>query len=587
MLVKSQSNHHSKIQFSDLAEKTFNAFRPYINIFDPGRKDVIGMKDGELIEAPYHTIPKETWILNKQWKEQKQAGQKPCVFWPDGTRFNSYLDISSKVLAPHHCDLALQGKETLYYTSGKDSLGIAYLDTDAHFDFQTDAAFASNIVMAAFPTAFHCLSSRGFNELLKVYHGGAWHRFNELCHRLQKAMQVVFNAAHVLCDFEVKGTCTGYVQDEEGHKFHKSGSLAKLPWNRRWNFERLDQWNACATLSLDQLERIVAGLEQNHDDATWAAHRQALKDAETEAKRPTVKVVIKDANQDAKIAPQVAEIKDADHDAKIAPQVAPSKLSSFATANANPDRLRANIDIGRLLAQQLKRVPTVDEFLSFLKSNGFYTGSWEQTATKRRERCKFVLRAYVEAHFDPSKLGTGTGTHYPINLDRWNKWAKQFPETWTESYDHKGRTVNHHLTRDDARVYQEINFVLLKEHPNADSSVPYAWIMCLWQDLYNAGKTTANPTQDKIGALRACFHARSIILITDPNYSPAIHKAIRYKLGSAAPGQSDYWTTKGQKPQTIASDLNTDTHTTHISISRHSLQVEKESCLLTIPRDTG
>jgi hypothetical protein len=263
-------------------------------------------------------------------------------------------------------------------------------------------------------------------------------------------------------------------------------------------------------------------------------------------------------------------------------------LTSFEAANANPDRLTATIDIARLLAQHLKRVPTLDELLTFLQTNNYFTGSWEQTASKRRDRCKYVLRAFVEAHFDPEKLKTRS--HFTINLERWNKWVKQFPVAWVESYERNGQIVRRHLTREDARAYQAVCWTLLKEFPNADSSIPYAWIMAAWQELYKAGKTTAMPTQDKIGALRAVFHSRGIILITDPNYSPAIHKAIRYALGPNAPGQSQYWTKKAEPKETVVSapldsQIIHSQHTTHLTISRHDCPSEIRLCPLAVQQE--
>ncbi len=570
---------------AELAEATFAAFRPYINVFDCGIKVVTPRRENPAShhiifeEGPIHLISKLDWDLHKEWKAQKAAGQKPCVFFPDGRRFNPFLEVTSRILGPKHCQDALQGRETYYYTSGKESLGIIYNDGDAHFDFQTDGVRASEIVRAVFPMAFHHDSTRGFNELLKVYHGGLVSQFNKLCERLQAAMRRVFNGAHILCDVETKGTITGFEQDENGHKFHKSGSLAKLPWNKRWTHDMLAQWKACETLHIDQLERIVVGLEKNHDDLEWAAHREGLKAAETLAKNPAAKLGPRPTP--TKPTGVVASVTD-DHDespvtALPASPLTPTSLTSFEAANANPDRLKATIDIARLLTQHLKRIPTCDELLAFLKTNNYFTGSWEQTASKRRDRCKYVLRAYVEAHFDPAKLKAQSP--FTINLDRWNNWVKQFPVAWVETYERKGQIVRRHVTREDARVYQAICWTLLKEFPNADSSIPYAWIMAAWQELFKAGKTTALPTQDKIGALRAIFHARGIVLITDPNYSPALHKAIRYALGPNAPGQSEYWITKSEAKETVVSapldsQINHSQHITHITISRHDSQLD-------------
>lgn len=103
--------------------------------------------------------------------------------------------------------------------------------------------------------------------------------------------------------------------------------------------------------------------------------------------------------------------------------------------------------------------------------------------------------------------------------------------------------------------------------------MPFNAIMAFWEELYKTGKTTALPTQDKIAALRAVFHERDIVRITDGLYSPHIHKAIRYDLGAAAPGQSPYWQEDGPKGQpTIPL-----TQQPYLMISRHCVPANLES----------
>lgn len=590
-----------------LAIETFEAFRPYINLFDPGVKtlDSCCPLTNDLIFKPVHMIPKIVWKLNKEYKRQKAEGVKsPRVFHPDGDVFRPYQDMLAKILSEKHCERAIRGEDTYFYTSGRDVLGLMYLDIDAHFTFQTDKDRASRLVRAAFPFAFHAPSGRGTNELLKVAHAGEITRFNELCRRLQAAMRKVFNGAKILCDFEVKGTITfreEQVQDCE--VFHepvwKSGSLAKLPWNGGWNFSRLAEFKACETITLNRLETIVACLEQNVDDADWAAHRQALKKAETEAFKEAVERKLKlrvactvTEGKPAAPAPTTAActptpslaVPPTPIKASCSPTPAanattqPSRPADFAAANGNPDRLRANIDLARLYAQQIKRIPRLDEFLAFLKANGFYTGSWDQTLSARRERCEYVLRVYVAQHWDASKLSSTK--RIPVNIDKWNNFCKQFPVEWVESLNCKGVTKRFHLTREDARAYFAINWTLLVERPNADGSVPFDAILAFWKELYTTGKTTAYPTDDKIAALRAVFNERGIITITDPNYSPRLKKAIRYELGPNAPGQSDYWRKNDQVPETATTTTTkaeartlSSTQHTYTTIGRHVSEV--------------
>jgi len=584
MEIDSEQAMGSATRRESLAVETFKAFCPYINVYDPGIKtlDSACPLTDDLVFKPVHMIPKIVWKLNREYKDKKAAGESsPRVVHPNGRVFQPYPDMVAKILSAKHCERAIRGEDTYYYTSGKDFLGLMYLDIDAHFSFQTDEDWASRLVRAAFPFAFHAPSGRGTNELVKVAHAGQITRFNELCRRLQAAMRKVFNGAKILCDFEVKGTIT----DE------KSGSLAKLPWNRRWNYGRLEEFKACETITLYRLETIVVGLEQNADDADWAAERQALKKSESEAFQRAVEAAAEKRNK-AKVTVTVpSTATEATPPTSAAPTTAscpptpssnattqPSRPADFAAANANPDRLQANIDLARLYAQQIKRVPSVDEFLAFLKTNCFYTGCWEQTLSVRRERCEFVLRVYVAQHWDASKLRSSK--RIPINIDKWNNFCKQFPEEWIESLNCKGVTKRFHLTREDAKAYFAINWTLLVEHPNADGSVPFDAILAFWKELYTTGKTTAYPTDDKIAALRAVFNERGIITITDPNYSPRLKKAIRYELGPNAPGQSDYWRKNDQVPETATATTTmaevrtlSSTQHTFITISRHDCEV--------------
>lgn len=505
-----------------LAESTFAAFAPYINVYDSGVKDVVGLDaDGELAFDVFHVITRDDWRCWREYKAEKRAGRTPNVVKKNGKCYSPYLDVVQHILSAKHCEDAINGGNRRYYTSGKTAYGMLYLDTDAHCDFQTDAAAGSVLLRRAFPMAFSCDSARGKNDLVKVYHAGRIEDFNALATRLEAALQRLFNRHHILCDVEVKGTITTPTL---------SGKLAKLPWNKNWSFHDLKRFKACKVISIADLEYIVTRLEAMRDDAGWAARREELKRAETtvvEARRAARLVknaATKTANHITTTTPTVTPTTAAQTPPTTA-TTTPTGCRGYTAANNNPDRLQATIDIARLYAQQLRRVPTTDELLAFLHANGFFTGDWVSTLSARIARCQFVLRAYVAGHWDSSKLANPGRKH--VDLCKWNKFVRQFPLAWAETLNNRGVDVRVRLTREDCRAYFAINWTLLTDKPNADGSVPFDAIWEFWEELHKTGKTSSRPTQAKIAALRAVFHDRDIIRITDSNYSPRLHKAIR------------------------------------------------------------
>ena len=73
----SKAKRKSKQQISQIAEDSFRAFRPFINIFDCGE-----FYDGH----PYHLITKLDWALYRRHK----AGERGLTY-PNGTTFPRYL----------------------------------------------------------------------------------------------------------------------------------------------------------------------------------------------------------------------------------------------------------------------------------------------------------------------------------------------------------------------------------------------------------------------------------------------------------------------------------------------------------------
>src|SRR3954453_11791709 len=99
----------SKNPPSLLAQQTFAAFEPFINVLDPG----------VCLEEPFHTITKEAWELNKRHK----AGEK-SLYDRHGKQFSPYHDVIRNIYSPEHVQKHIVRKEVGYYTSGKNRLGL-------------------------------------------------------------------------------------------------------------------------------------------------------------------------------------------------------------------------------------------------------------------------------------------------------------------------------------------------------------------------------------------------------------------------------------------------------------------------------
>ena len=125
-----------KKQPSPFAQATFDAFEPFINVFDCG----VNVGDG-----PFHVIPKEDWKLFRRHK----AGERPYL--SEGRRFNPYLDVVRNIYGPDQVHRHIEQNEVTYYTSGRNGLGLLYLDIDAHHPWQTDELRARELLEKLFP----------------------------------------------------------------------------------------------------------------------------------------------------------------------------------------------------------------------------------------------------------------------------------------------------------------------------------------------------------------------------------------------------------------------------------------------------
>lgn len=199
-----------KKQVSELAQASFEAFEPFINVFDPGLK----LSDGDII----HTITKEDWTLYRSYK----AGERPC--YPDSSKFNPYLDVIRNIYSPEHVHRHIEENKVTYSTSGRHGQGLLYPDIDAHEPWQTDQVRARQLLEKLFPFGYYRNSPRGENGYWKLRYSSIA-EFNVIANRLETTLQRLFLHCGILCDIEIKGTIT-----DDG----VSGKLAKLPFTSRY-----------------------------------------------------------------------------------------------------------------------------------------------------------------------------------------------------------------------------------------------------------------------------------------------------------------------------------------------------------------
>jgi len=262
-------------EISQLAQDSFEAFQPFINLFDCGLKGYDG---------PFHLITKEDWRLFARHK----AGERNLLY-EDGSPCNPYLDVIRNIFSAKHVHDHIEEQETTYFTSGRKGLALFYLDVNAHHPWQTDEYRANSVLKRVFPSGYFRASNRGRNGYLKVRYQSIA-EFNETADQLQETLRRLFLHLGILCDIEVKGTIT-----HNG----KPGSLAKLPFTTRypchkrdetdsWNYPQLEKFKASPVVKAHHVEYVTRQLEARIDEEKvreFAEYKRSLEDREKESKK--------------------------------------------------------------------------------------------------------------------------------------------------------------------------------------------------------------------------------------------------------------------------------------------------------------
>ena len=540
-----------KRKFDDLAYDTFEAFEPYINVLDTGLKYKYG--DAECL---CHRLTRETRLLMGRYREGERD-----LRHANGHPFEP-RHFHSAVFCAHHVHEQIHESSTYYYTSNPRDYGLAYLDVDAHHQFQTDADQALALLFDLFgaDVLFARDSTRGHNGYLKIRHGGRLESFNSTLKELQQVLHLFFRQNGILCDIEVKGTIT---------TGRKSGSLAKLPfstfepWRGRqsWGRRMLEEFRSKPDIELTSLVRFVARLKSFIDAEQAEAFDGRVRRLKAQEKNRTkegeydcledllVDVARRRAVEAEPVQSDQAEASTASPSppqpsAEVGTQALTTpvewahvsgRLPSIQIENGDePDSFHRQYWALMPLHRCLKRVASEDEALEFIKGNRLYTGDWSENLGRRQARVRWILDHQART-FDAAKCGEGH-----VQVGKFDAWAKaNFPTPITaKKRTLEGEKVKRLATWQDVGVYLSIFDFCLCTGYHGDKGVPHRRVMNLWKSLYEKGVVGRQGTDRKVKAIRETLARLEVIRIIDRKYARG--KSMTYDYGPHYPDRQ-FW----------------------------------------------
>ncbi len=523
------SKRKTKNPISQLAKDSFDAFKPFINIFDCG---VLGAF------SVCHLITKEDWVLFRRYKNGERG-----LKYANGNEFrpqNVVLDIYS----PRHVQRHLEGGEVSYYTSGRDGKGLIYLDIDAHHSWQKDEQEAKRILQELFPFGFFRSSNRGQNGYLKVSYVSAI-EYNTVVDRLEKKLRTYLLSRGILCDFEIKGSIT---------TDRKSGRLAKLPFNTPyrpclkrdetddWTEASLEQFKNCPTINLRRLERMVDELPIDEEKV----HQTLAKKEQLEAEEKSIETVqpVKQPTVIAPVVPAVVAI--APSQPKPLVKLRRSRLKSEFSSSEHPDdAFRRNfgdlLPFVRDFYRQERRFPSSEEALNWLHEEGRFSGCWEDNFDRRERRVGQIL-SFIEQTFDPSLLSSGSSS-LSLKSGKYMWWVRQkFGQTLiarisdVDRFDAKTMKAPTSIVKVPAEFVDTfltvINFCL-KDDPLQNQAVPTNRIKKIW----NMVRGGSSWNQKYFQVVRNRLHRLGVVSIFDREHH--VGKAWKWEVGKNMP--TDSW----------------------------------------------
>lgn len=225
------------------------------------------------------------------------------------------------------------------------------------------------------------------------------------------------------------------------------------------------------------------------------------------------------------------------------------KVISPPSAQQVKSPLKVNLDVADLAGQPdsfarqrdallrysryLKRVPTLDEAMAFLKDRGLHSGTWTDNLDKRRVRVKGILK-FIGRSFDPARCATGS-----VNIGKYDAWARsRFPGGLVHVYHRRDLTADMQTVHTQTVCIVSAEFVsvflsvceyALAIDKNLDDSLPQARARTLWTTLYDKGQVSIKFDDRKWSACREALVLHGVIKIMDREYHSG--QAMKWEFG--------------------------------------------------------
>jgi hypothetical protein len=574
-----------------LAEASFEAFRPFLSRYQWALGDPCNSpRKSEIAHALLH---------------RGQPGA--CTFHREGGKY-----ILPVLHVRHFEKAIANRYKIYYVSHGRQALLYLDVDLHHAWQAPEEGREARRLLDALLtracgkPVLFWAESSRGHNGYLKVdLRGADYEHANEVFARLEGALRRFLAFYQNLADFEVKGR-VGYLKGDE----YAWAQYGKLPVHSPdWDFPRLEEFQARPAVRLAGLEAMCRRVEEQvapdvlerHNarkkalgDAPMVRDGSFLVTAEVEraiiakhgnvwwpclfvggweddqggvwlplkyyraGQAPITELELRQEQAEAagQQKPDPAPVErpppprpDVAAQQEAEPKPLPSKLNvKLADLAHEPDSFVRQKEALFRLARYLKRVPSQQEALRYLRDERLFTHPWEEHLARRKARVRSILD-FIARTFDPAKCAKGS-----VNVGKYAAWAeKQFPEgliaRGRKDLTEYGEIIDGHEMNVGPQLIAAFvavcEFALVIDK-NRDDSLPHNRAQQLWEALYAKGLISIPFCARKWAACRDELERHGIVKVTDRDYGPG--KAMRWATGPYFPFLG-LW--KGQKQRSL------------------------------------
>lgn len=535
---------------SSLAQASFDAISPFINIFDPGHR---------FLNQVVHSITKEDWELNRQWKEFKSENPKAKLSdlnlrHKNGIPFNPYNDIVRNIYSPKHVEDHINDDRTSYYTSGLNGLCLPYIDLDWHQPWQTDGDKAIELLNSVFPFAFSRSSPRGHNWFPKVSY--CWpQRANETMDFLESQLKLLLLSNGILCDIEVKGTITFG---------EKSGRLGKLPFNcthsssqtnspnDNWDFHHLEKFKSTPKINCERLHKIAEGFtfDQKMINETRLM-KSTFNDAENDDVRPaTVPASIRFSRSAIQkpslspasvrfgaVAPNMPTPVASDITGKKEYSVKLRRTELCQVCHESGDAFDRAKDAVLTMRRQYGFDLTEDHVLDYMQETGLYSGNWFDNLKNREYRVKWWMKL-SERTFDPkkctSKAPSGeTDRHVSAEYVKQNMAGCLAVAQGIECAHTLRSTAGQTICTVEDKAFFLLLLKFYSETPNDDGTMPGKRFEADWTRLEKEGLFSRKWQAGRFTAIKYWLSDLGLLSWKDNTYRPGHWNGTRRVKGIA------------------------------------------------------